>query len=179
VKQSQSFGWEITEPVEQGFIRYASYPADSFNLDQHLLQVQNLLEAQKPDRAVVDSLSSLSEVLTHEEVIKYVKTVQSYLKAQGVTSLFITSSETGDVTPNGEISTLVDNIVSFQQFEIDSALKRSLVVFKARGTQHDTDIREFEITSKGISVKGKFAGVEQILGGAARKTVLTQIRRRP
>jgi hypothetical protein len=33
-----------------------------------------------------------------------------------------------------------------------------LTVFKARGLAHDRDIREFEITPKGVVMKGRFAG---------------------
>jgi len=65
----------------------------------------------------------------------------------------------------------MDNIISLRDVELESTLRRSLVIFKARGTAHDRDIREFEITSKGLVVEEKFAGVEQILGGAARRSM--------
>jgi circadian clock protein KaiC len=85
-----------------------------------------------------------------------------------VTSLFISISDA--ITPVTEtgMSTIADNIISLRHVEVDSALKRSLIVLKARGTSHDNGIREFEITSKGIVVKEKFVGMEQILGGDLR-----------
>jgi KaiC/GvpD/RAD55 family RecA-like ATPase len=53
---------------------------------------------------------------------------------------------------------------------LESALRRSMIVLKARGTAHDRDIRELEIASNGTVVRGKFAGVEQILRSAARRS---------
>ena len=65
---------------------------------------------------------------------------------------------------------LMDNVISLRNVEVESALKRSLVIFKARGTRHDRDIREFDITPHGMEVKQKFQGWEQLLAGAPRKT---------
>jgi circadian clock protein KaiC len=82
----------------------------------------------------------------------------------------------GSTTPvaGTAVSTLVDNIISLRDVELESALRRPLIIFKARGTAHDREIREFEITSKGMIVKEKFVGVEQILGGAARRSITNE-----
>ena len=45
-----------------------------------------------------------------------------------------------------------------------------LSVLKSRGVEHDTEIREFEITQKGINVKTSMKGYENVLSGTARKT---------
>ncbi len=63
----------------------------------------------------------------------------------------------------------MDNVISLRNVEVESALKRSLVIFKARGTKHDRDIREFEITPQGIEVKENFVGWEQLMAGALQR----------
>jgi len=65
---------------------------------------------------------------------------------------------------------MADVILSLRHVELDSDLKRALVLFKACGIHHDTSIREFEITPKGMAVKEKFAGLEHILRGSAKNS---------
>lgn len=69
------------------------------------------------------------------------------------------------------ISSAVDNIIALRHVEIESSLRRSAVIMKARGSAHDNEIREFEITPKGVVLKKKFLGMEQILGGTPRKSI--------
>ncbi len=140
-------------------------------IEEQFLQMKNLVQEYKPSRLAIDSLNPLERVMTENEYIDFIKRWNYSLAADGVTVLFTaTSDSTGPVTSTG-ISSIVDNIISLRDVELESTLKRSLIVFKERGTAHDRDIREFEITPKGMVMKGKFAGVEQILGGAARRSM--------
>jgi len=118
--------------------------------------VRSLLEEHKPSRVVIDALTSIQRPMPEHEYVRYVKSLASYLKANAVTSLHISISDA--ITPVTEtgVSTVVDNIISLRHVEIDSALQRSLIVLKAKGTSYHNSIREFEITSKGILVKEKF-----------------------
>jgi len=171
IKHADGFGWSMRKFVDDGVVRIASLYPERYNIEEHLLQISRLVEEHKPARFVVDSLSPMERIMSKEEYVEYLRSGLSSLKARGVTSMLtVTGESTTPVTGTG-ISTLVDNIISLRDVELESALKRSLVVFKARGTSHARDIREFEITSKGLTVKEKFAGVEQILGGAPRRSL--------
>ena len=48
-------------------------------------------------------------------------------------------------------------------------MKKALSVLKSRGSNHDKEIREFEITDKGIEVKVAIKGYENVLVGNARR----------
>ena len=50
------------------------------------------------------------------------------------------------------ISFLADDIIRLRYVEIDGQLRRMLVVVKMRGSQHSKDIREYEITEKGVKL---------------------------
>jgi circadian clock protein KaiC len=69
------------------------------------------------------------------------------------------------------ISPLIDNIIVLRHVEIESTLRRSMVILKARSSANDSEIREFEITSKGVTVKGKFVGMEHVFEGKPRKSM--------
>jgi circadian clock protein KaiC len=44
-------------------------------------------------------------------------------------------------------------------------MKKALLVLKLRGSDHAKDIRQFEITDRGIEVRSKFEGHEGIMSG--------------
>jgi circadian clock protein KaiC len=60
------------------------------------------------------------------------------------------------------ISHLSDNVVLLQFLRGDSEVKRAISVLKTRGSAHDPQIRQFEITADGLSMVLHF-GPEQSL----------------
>jgi circadian clock protein KaiC len=53
------------------------------------------------------------------------------------------------------ISFLTDDIIRLRYVSIDGQLRKIMVVIKMRGGNHTKDIREYEITSKGVVILGK------------------------
>jgi circadian clock protein KaiC len=138
-------------------------------VNEQFLKVDDILRQLQPARFVIDSVTSIERAMAKDEYVEHMKTWNSSLAADGVTVLFTAPSETTTCVTDTEISTLVDNIVYLRDIELESALKRALTVFKARGLAHDRDIREFEITPKGVVMKGKFAGSQRIPEGDVRR----------
>ncbi len=97
----------------------------------------------------------------------------SWLKMNNLSSLLLweTSNLMGQissVTDTG-LSFLVDAIILMKPVEIDSAIHKALVVLKMRGSDHDKNLREFEVSSRGIVVTAPFSNYEGIMSGNARK----------
>lgn len=163
LRHARSFGWRIADYIENGTIRIISYHPYGCNVEELLSHSKNSLEEQKAKRLVIDSITSLAKSLTSDDYIYYIKALEFYIKKNLTTAMF-TASDEEDV-PLGYTSTssFVDNLIALKHVEMRSELKRSIVIFKARGMSHDREIREFDITSKGIVVKDKFATLEKIL----------------
>ena len=53
------------------------------------------------------------------------------------------------------ISFLTDDIIRLRYVSIDGQLRKVMVVIKMRSCNHAKDIREYEITSKGVVILGK------------------------
>jgi circadian clock protein KaiC len=165
IKQAESFGLSMREFIDKEAVKIVSLYPDPCSFQDIVLQVRSLLAEYRPTRVVIDGLTSIRRLMPEHEYVRYMKSLASYLKANAVTSLFISVSDA--ITPVTEtvVSTVVDTIIFLRHVEIDSVLRRSLIVLKARGTSHDNSIREFEIASKGIVVKEKFVGMERVLEG--------------
>jgi len=171
VEYGEGFGFNMKQLIDKGLIKTIYCTPESSNVEQQLLEIKSRLWQYKPSRFIIDSLAPFEHAMNRERYVLHLKSLVSFLKAEGVTSLFLVLGEPVlSITRTG-ISTLADNIIFLRHVEIESVLRRSLVITKARGSVHDNDIREFEITPKGIIVKGKFVGMEQILGGSPRKSV--------
>jgi circadian clock protein KaiC len=98
----------------------------------------------------------------------------SRFRGEGITGLVTARTNEGGLPSDFWVSSLMDVIISLRQVESESALRRALVIFKAKGLLHDSSIKEFEVGSKGIAVHEKFTDLEQILGGSARKPARVQ-----
>jgi circadian clock protein KaiC len=70
----------------------------------------------------------------------------------------------------GQISFLVDSIITLNYVEIDSEIRRALAVLKMRGSDHAREIRRFEIQTGGITVLEQFHSRDGILSGISRRT---------
>src|ERR1035438_7892167 len=64
------------------------------------------------------------------------------------------------------ISFLCDDIIRMRYVSIDGQLRKILVVIKMRGGNHAKEIREYEITSKGVVILGKrMANFQSLISG--------------
>jgi circadian clock protein KaiC len=171
IRHGEGFGWHLRQLAEEGTIKFVSYYPEPYSVEELLLQIKNLIKEQKPSRLVIDSITKLERIFPENEYMNYLLGLQSYAKNEEITTILISAEEEASSAACSMISTLMDNVISLRHVEIESTLKRSLVIFKARGTAHDRDIREFEITLKGMVVKERFAGLEQVLGGTPRRAV--------
>jgi len=66
------------------------------------------------------------------------------------------------------LSTIADAIIALRYFDLDSQVRRAILVLKVRGSQHASEMHEYEILSTGMSVKGPIRGIGGILAGLAQ-----------
>ena len=140
--------------------------------DEHTLLVKKELEDVK--RVVVDSVSSYHSVLPNTiEFKNWLLTLIALFKSEGATSLF-----TSEIRPlqgpfeitNHGISFVVDNAILMKYVEMESEMRRAVHIIKMKGSQHDREIRQFTIASKGIEVEATFEGREGLLSGISTES---------
>ncbi|HIP90434.1 MAG TPA: KaiC domain-containing protein [Candidatus Nanopusillus sp.] len=105
-----------------------------------------------PVRGVIDSVTAL--YLTKPSIARnIVLQLKKVFSGYGITGFFVSQvsvTERGFGGPGVEHA--VDGIIRLDLDEINGELKRSLIIWKMRGTKHDMRRHEFEITDKGIIV---------------------------
>ncbi|HKB30586.1 MAG TPA: ATPase domain-containing protein [Streptosporangiaceae bacterium] len=151
-RTAEGFGWSITgEAVE---LMYRS-PVDLY-LDEWVHDLLDTVESTGAKRVLVDSLGDLraaSPDLTRFREYTYSLLQRCSRRGVSIMLTYEVAELFGltTLTENGA-SHLSDNVVLLQYRRADSHLTRTLTVLKTRAHQHDTQVREFEITPDGITL---------------------------
>ncbi|MGB9856528.1 MAG: KaiC domain-containing protein [Dictyoglomaceae bacterium] len=166
-KNMEQFGWDVSSYERNGnFViidaftggigssaEYEEYIVKDITDERELADIlRRAIKEHQIKRVVIDSVTTLyiSKPAIARSVIFQLKKV---LAGLGCTSLFVSQvsvTEKGFGGPGVEHG--VDGIIRLDLDEIDGTLKRSLVVWKMRGTSHSMRRHPFDITNEGIIV---------------------------
>ncbi len=177
-RDALNFGWDLRKMERQDKLRLVCTSPDLLleSGREHLLDP--FIKEVHARRIVIDSLSHISMYVDETEIRKEMYRLIMYLKTRNLSSLLIWESPqlVGQLSSISESGTsfLVDAIVLLKPVEIDSSMHKAMTILKARRTDHDKSLREYEITSEGVKVGTAFKEVEGIMTGSARKLSLTQ-----
>lgn len=136
-------------------------------------RIQSTIKEIGAQRILVDSLSHFDRL--SEDPITRRGILYSFinsLKREGLTSLLTRESPAfiGEIeSPEEDVAFVADSYLLLRYVEIESAVRKALLVLKLRGSDHAKDIRQYEITRSGIEVQSKFEGREGIMSGSPRR----------
>jgi len=169
VSMSQ-FGWNVRPYEEKGMFaivdaftagigeaakreRYVVRAPDDF---QSLIDVlREAIRDVGAVRAVIDSVTTL--YITKPAMARgMVLQLKKILSGMGCTSILVSQvsvTERGFGGPGVEHA--ADGIIRLDLDEVDGELRRSIIVWKMRGTSHSMRRHPFEITDKGMIVKAE------------------------
>jgi circadian clock protein KaiC len=143
------------------------YP-HSMAMEDHLVEMTQIIEDFKPNRVAVDSLSALERVSSLRGFREFVIALTSTLKKKETAGLFTSTSPSllgGTSVTEKHISTLTDSIILLRYVEAFGSMRRALVVLKMRGSHHDADIREYTIDGDGMHIGQPMREVSGVLSG--------------
>jgi circadian clock protein KaiC len=170
-----AFGWDFEQLEKDGKLRVIMTSPEVTRLDVESVggMIETAVREMGARRLLVDSITHF-ERLTQDPVelrsLEY--SFINALKREGLTSLLTRESPTllGEA-PEGDsdIAFVVDSYLLLRYVEIESTIRKALLVLKMRGSDHAKDIRQFEITDHGVEVRSKFEGREGIMSGSPRR----------
>ena len=137
-------------------------------MEDHLVEMTQIIEDFKPNRVAVDSLSALERVSSLRGFREFVIALTSTLKKKETAGLFTSTSPSllgGTSVTEKHISTLTDSIILLRYVEAFGSMRRALVVLKMRGSHHDADIREYTIDGEGMHIGKPMREVSGVLSG--------------
>jgi len=174
-RDAKNFGWDLQKMEAEDKLRIVFTSPDLLMGDgdpESLLEEP--IKAVNARRIVVDSLSHLSMFANNDDIRQETYRMVNFFKLKGMSTLLIWESpqvlgQSYSISDVG-LSFLVDAIVSLKFVEIDSTIRRAMVVLKMRGSDHDKSLREYEITQTGIKVRAPFKDYQGLMTGSPTRS---------
>ncbi len=172
---AEGFGWDLRALEKANKLRVIMTSPEVSHADLSRVdgRIQATISEIGASRILVDSLSHFDR-LSNEPVQRrgILYSFINSLKREGLTSLLTRESPAliGELeSPEEDVAFIADSYILLRYVEIESAIRKALLVMKLRGSDHAKDIRQFEITRNGIEVQSKFEGREGIMSGSPRR----------
>jgi circadian clock protein KaiC len=156
--RASSFGLDLDPPPDVAKLEIIYLRPLDLTVDEALHEIMSAVKRVGAKRLVIDSLAGFERALApdfREDFEESLYRMFVSLTGHGVTILSTLMLEESFVKPptsNYAISFLTDDIIRLRYVEIDGHLRKILMVVKMRGGQHSKDIREYEITDKGLEL---------------------------
>ena len=172
-RNAKSFGWDLEKYVKNGLVKLICYYPADLKAEQYLEIIQDMVLTNKIKRVALDSISDFQRIYNERKFRAFVIGLNTFMKMSDVTSILTnTTSQILEVTEIAEthLATTTDNIVILKYVELGGRMHRLISVLKQRGSKHEKDLMEFEVTTEtGIEILGPFRDVENLMSGSARR----------
>jgi circadian clock protein KaiC len=176
-RDAENFGWDLKKLEEQDKFRLVCTSPDLLLEPDGAGQLlDSTIKEIQPRRMVIDSLNHLEMYLPHGgDMRKEAYRILMYVKTKGISPLVVWEAQQNagqafSVTDVG-MSFLVDSILLLKFVEINSAMKKALVIMKMRGSDHDKELRQYNISPQGFTIEGGFPNYEGIMSGAPTRSL--------
>ncbi len=177
-RDAASFGWDFRALEKQGLLKVvmSSPEVVQADLEQFNGKIARLVHEMQAKRILVESLSHFERI--SREPLDLRARLYSFLNAlkrEGLVALLtretyvlLGNEEAEDADP-ANLGFLADSYTLLRYVEIESAIRRAIIVLKMRGSAHDKRIRQFDIGSQGMVIQDPFLGREGIMSGNPRQ----------
>jgi circadian clock protein KaiC len=181
VHKGKAIGIDLDAHVSNGALDIQCHPPQEPLADRLVDALLANVRQRNVRRLFIDGFGGLRAGLIYpERALPFAIGVDAQLRALGVTVLWseqiVSVFGPSLATPTGASET-VDNILLLRHVELRAQIRRVISVMKTADQEHETSLREFKITNRGLQVAATFETAEAIQTGVARS--LDQVSRRP
>jgi len=173
-RDAENFGWDFRQLEREGKLRVIMTSPEVSRSDLESVggTIETLAREMGARRILIDSISHFDQLA--ENVFELRTVVYGFinaLKREGLTSILTRESPVllGGEEGQNPLAFLVDSYILLRYVELESTIRKALLVLKLRGSDHAKDIRQFEITGQGLEIMSKFEGQEGIMSGSPRR----------
>jgi circadian clock protein KaiC len=153
LRNAKSIGIDLQSAIDREQVHLWYEPPQEFEVDRHFAQIESIVEDFKPQRAVIDSLSTYGSSLGAAERTfrDFFHAIVALMKEHQVTTVYNhenpemlgMSSMMGDF----KVSSLVDNIILMNWVELGDTFRHALTVAKMRSMPTSRTTHECEIVN--------------------------------
>jgi circadian clock protein KaiC len=189
LRNARSIGIDLQSFIDRGLVHLWYEPPQEMEIDRHFAQIEAIVEDFKPQRVVVDSLSTYGSSLgaTERTFRDFFHAIVALMKEHQITAVYNHENPEmlGMSSMMGEfkVSSLVDNIILMNWIELGDSFRHALTVAKMRAMPTSRTTHECEIVNgqgmkvlprpvRGALPMAPFAGYLGLLSRAPERRVL-------
>ncbi|WP_333900856.1 ATPase domain-containing protein [Agrobacterium pusense] len=134
-------------------------------------RIRHAVEVEGAKIVVVDSLTGYLNAMPEEQyLLLQMHEITTYLNQKGVVTLLLLANHglVGQMNTNVDLTYLSDTVVLLRYFEAQGRIRRAVSVVKKRTGSHENTIREFTLSSEGVSVGHALADFSGVLTGVPK-----------
>jgi circadian clock protein KaiC len=157
-RRAKNLGQDLTTAEREGILKILYLRPLDLSVDESLQAILDGIKEVNAKRLVIDSLAGFEMALApgfRTDFRESLYRMMASVTGAGVTVLStveLDESFTEFRLSHFMVSFLADDILRLRYVDLDGVLRRILTVVKMRDSQHSKDIREYEITKKGVVV---------------------------
>jgi len=131
-------------------------------------RVTRALEGQGVKTVVLDSLNGYQAAMPEEHaLLLHIHELLQYLNRHGAATFMTVAQRgiTGDMTSPVDVTYLADTVILLRYFEAAGMVRRAISVIKKRTGEHESTIREYQITNRGLVIGEPLESFQGVLRG--------------
>lgn len=168
LRRSKGMGMDLEPYRKEGTLRLEQLDAAELSPGEFSSRVRSCVVDHGVGIVIIDSLNGYRAAMPEEQsLLLHMHELLQYLNRQGV-STFLTVAQhglVGDMQTPVDVTYLADTVVLMRYFEAQGRVRRAVSVVKKRTGSHEDTIREFQVTSKGMSVGPVLRDFQGVLRG--------------
>jgi circadian clock protein KaiC len=167
-ERAKGLGIHLQDMVDSGRLVIEQIDAAELTPGELSARVRHCVEVHHARTVVIDSLNGYQAAMPEEQaLILHMHELLQYLNRQGA-STFLTVAQhglVGDMKAPVDVTYLADTVLLLRYFEAFGRVRRAISVIKKRTSAHEDTIREYRISSDGISLGEPLMGFQGVLRG--------------
>jgi circadian clock protein KaiC len=164
----KGMGIDLRGERDKGNILIEQVDAAELSPGEFAHRVRSTVDSQKIKTVVIDSINGYQAAMPEENsLILHMHELLQYLNRQGAATFMTVAQHgvLGDMQTPVDVTYLADCVILLRYFEAMGDVRRAISVIKKRSGFHESTIREFRISSGGLSVGEPLRGFHGVLRG--------------
>lgn len=166
--RARGLGIDLEPMIASGKLVIEQIDAAELTPGEFSERVRICVEQQQARTVVIDSLNGFQAAMPEEQaLILHMHELLQYLNRQGVMT-FLTVAQhglVGDMKSPVDVTYLADTVILLRYFEAAGRVRRAISVVKKRTGYHEDTIREFTISTDGITLGRPLTAFQGVLRG--------------
>jgi circadian clock protein KaiC len=171
--RARTLGMALQPAIDQGLLRIQQIDPAELSPGEFAAIVRQSVDVDGARVVVIDSLNGYLNAMPEGRfLILQMHELLSYLGQQGVLTILVLAQHglVGPMDTPLDISYLSDSVIMLRYFEYAGTVRRALSVVKKRSGHHEHTIREFRLSSRGLSVGQPLTAFSGVLSGTPQYT---------